>query len=77
MRIIKVLPNDKIIVQFQDEFACTKEIHWNNYRNGNAMNPYDRKNGGVGYIGEGKYKTKVNGRNTRIHNTWNDMLARC
>ena len=77
MRIIKVLPNDKVMVQFQDEFTCTKEIHWNNFKSGNAMNQYDRKNGGVGYIGEGKYKTKYNGRNTKIHNTWNDMLARC
>lgn len=77
MKIINVLPDDKIIVQFQDEFACTKEVHWNNFKKGNVMNPYDRKNGGVGYIGEGKYKTKVNGRNTRIHNTWNDMLSRC
>lgn len=77
MRIIKVLPKDKIIVQFQDEFACTKEIHWNNFKSGNVKNPYDRTNGGVGYIGEGKYKSKYNDRNTRAHNTWNDMLSRC
>lgn len=77
MKIIKILPDDKVIVRFQDEFACTKEIHWNNFKSGNVMNPYDRKNVGVGYIGEGKYKTKYNNRNTRAHNTWNDMLSRC
>ena len=78
MRIIKVLPNDKIIVQFQDEFSCTKEVHWNNFKRGTVKNPYDRTNCGVGYMGEGKYKSvKANGRHTREYSTWNDMIVRC
>lgn len=78
MRIIKVLPNDKIIVQFQDEFACIKEICWTNFKTGNVKNPYDRTNCGTGYIGEGKYKSvQANGRHTREYSTWNDMIVRC
>ena len=32
---------------------------------------------GKGYIGEGAYKSKENGKNTRAHKTWTDMLRRC
>ena len=32
---------------------------------------------GIGYIGEGKYKSKENGKNTRVYKTWKNMLQRC
>ena len=31
----------------------------------------------VGYVGEGEYKTKENGKHTKCYNTWYHMLRRC
>lgn len=32
---------------------------------------------GNGYIGTGKYKSKINGKNTKAYQCWVDMLRRC
>lgn len=78
MKIIKVLPNDRIIVQFQDEYKFEKEMYYNNFKNGRCKNPYDKLINGVGYIGVGKYKTvETSGKLTRIYVTWHDILVRC
>jgi hypothetical protein len=80
MEIVKVLSYDKIIVQFKDEFRYEKEIHYNNFKRGTVKNPYDKTNCGIGYTGEGEYKTFIGGaggKHTREYNTWNDMITRC
>lgn len=78
MKIIKVQPDDKLIIEFQDEHKFKKEIHWNNFKNGRAKNPYDKLINGAGYVGVGNYKTvEPNGKLTRIYVTWHDMLVRC
>lgn len=78
MKIIKILPNDQLIIQFQDEFKAKKEINWNNFKSGNVKNAYDKTICNVGYVGEGKYKTtEPNGKLTRIYVTWHDLIIRC
>jgi hypothetical protein len=78
MKIITVLPEDRVIVQFQDEHKFEKDIHWQNFKEGRIKNPYDRTLYGVGYIGDGKYNrpTSQNG-NDRSYNTWMAMHERC
>jgi hypothetical protein len=41
------------------------------------MNPYDKSVYGIGYLGVGKYKSKVNGKLTYTYNVWSNMLDRC
>lgn len=78
MKIIKVLPEDKIIVQFQDSFKYEKEIHYNNYKRGTVKNPYDKSIYGVGYLGIGKYEAhNENGINTKVYDTWTNMIEIC
>lgn len=78
MKVIKVLPDDRIIVQFQDKYKYEKDIHYNNFKRGTIANPYDKTNCGVACVGIGKYKSvKENGRHTREYSTWNDMIVRC
>jgi hypothetical protein len=78
MKIIEVLPDDRLLVQFQDDHKFEKNIHWNNFKNGNVKNPYDRTLYGVGFIGDGKYNkpTSKDG-NERSYNTWMAMHERC
>lgn len=44
---------------------------------GNVRNVYDKTVFGVGYLGEGKYKTMINKQSTPQYIAWRDMLGRC
>jgi hypothetical protein len=32
---------------------------------------------GIGFFGDGEYKTRENGKNTKVYNAWTNMLERC
>jgi hypothetical protein len=50
---------------------------WLNFIKGTIRNVYDKTVFGVGYLGEGNYKTKENNKMTKVYNTWKEMLKRC
>lgn len=54
-----------------------KGATYQSFKNGLIKCPYEPKVLGIGYIGEGKYKSKENGKNTRVYKTWKNMLQRC
>ena len=66
-----------IDVDFPEYDWTAKNNTYQNFKNGKIKCPYDRSVYGVGYIGEGKYKIKENGKTTKCYNTWHDMLKRC
>lgn len=61
------------------KFDKGNPIHTNyyNFINGAVSNPYDKSVHGVGYLGEGKYKVRDNGKLTRRYETWHGMIQRC
>lgn len=44
------------------------------FKKGVVKNPYHKVVYGVGFIGEGKYKSGANGRNTKQYDLWRAML---
>lgn len=50
---------------------------WQAFLKGNVRNPYDKSVYGIGYIGEGNYKTKINNKATHQYRKWKHMLDRC
>lgn len=48
-----------------------------NFLSGEIKNPYFPKQCGVGYLGEGKYKSRVNKELTIEYCTWRSMIRRC
>lgn len=50
---------------------------WTHFANGNVANPYDRTLYGIGYLGEGKYKTWVIDKQSPQYATWTNMMTRC
>ena len=54
-----------------------KNTIYGNFKKGNIKCPYERRYYCVGYIGEGKYKCKENGKYTKCYYIWHDMLKRC
>ena len=69
--------NKDIDVYFPEYDWTTKNIQYSAFKNGQISCPYERRCYGVGYIGEGKYKTKENGKITKYYKVWHDMLRRC
>ena len=49
----------------------------NSFKNGTIKCPYEPRVYGAGYIGEGKYTTTKNGKNSDEYNIWRNMLRRC
>lgn len=75
MKVIEYNDCSDILV----EFDSSKPIHtsWNDFIKGKVKNPYYKSVQGIGYVGEGKYKTNINGKNTPQYIIWTHMLKRC
>ena len=66
-----------IDVYFPEYDWIFKGAEYGAFKKGQIRCPYDRTVYGVGCLGEGDYKTRENGKNTRVYSTWVDMLRRC
>ena len=66
-----------IDVYFPEYDCIVKNQQYGNFKNGKIKCPYERSVYGIGYIGEGEYKTKENGKFTRVYEAWKSMLQRC
>ena len=76
--VIKEYRNSKDIdVYFPQYNWMTKNKEYQNFKRGNIKCPYEPRIYGVGFIGEGKYKTKENGKHTKEYDIYHDMLKRC
>ena len=78
MKIVEYNSNMDITVEFQDEYKARIHTSYQMFKNGGVRNPYDKTVYGVGYIGEGKYKSKgKDGKQTSAYTTWVSMIKRC
>lgn len=66
-----------IDIYFPEYDWIFKNATYGNFKKGNIMCPYERTVYEVGYLGEGKYKSRENGKKTRVYTAWNSMLQRC
>ena len=65
MKIIRYGTCEDIDVQFLDgNYYVFQHTTYPNFKNGCIKNPYDKSVFGIGYVGDGKYQTRVNGVNT-------------
>jgi len=78
IKIIKYNGVNNLLVECQDEHRYQAKSTYGNFKKGQFKNPYDKSVFGVGYIGEGIYKSRENPhRMTDAYNTWCNMLERC
>ena len=66
-----------VVVKFMDEHGAEVHTEYQNCKRGSVKNPYDKTVFGVACIGEGDFKTTVNGMSTRSYSLWKDMIRRC
>lgn len=77
MIIVKYRKATDIDVYFPKYDWTFKGAKYQNFKNGQIKCPYERTVYGVGYVGEGEYKYKENGKYTRVYNVWHNMIKRC
>lgn len=74
------------VIDFFDSTNCTvlfddglilKNIVFFHLKNGEIKNPNHKSVFGVGYLGQGKYKTSVENKITKSYSVWKSMLTRC
>lgn len=64
-------------VYFPEYDWIFKNAKYSNFKKGEIKCPYEKRVFGMGYIGDGKYKVRENGKITKMYKTWNNMLGRC
>lgn len=77
MIITKYRMNRDIDVYFPEYNWTARNVTYQHFKNGKIKCPYERRTCGIGYLGEGKYKVRENGKHTRVYHTWQNMLTRC
>lgn len=77
MIIIEYNSATNVVIEFQDEHRTKIKTTWNNFKIGRIKNPYFKDVFGIGYSGQGKYKAKVNKKETEAYKYWRHMLMRC
>ena len=66
-----------IDIYFPEYDWTFKHTRYNDFKKGKIKCPYEARYYGVGYLGEGKYKVKEDGKNSDEYKIWYDMLRRC
>jgi len=74
--IVDYIDAKNVIVKFEGS-GYLKRTNSSSFKKGAVKSPYCKSVCHKGYIGEGKYKIKVNGINTKQYIAWHSMLERC
>lgn len=63
------------LCEFED--GAIVESDFTNISKGNVKSPNHPSVCGVGFMGQGKWKSKINGKTTKEYSTWLHMMTRC
>ncbi len=74
-KIVECFSAINISVKIDDKYIL-KNIRYDHFKDKSIINPYHASVYGVGYMGQGKYKSKINGKTTQAYQTWQHMLER-
>jgi hypothetical protein len=77
MKIIEYNNYNDLVIEFQDEYKYKTNTTYQNFKIGKIKNPYDKNTFGRGYIGEGKYLTRIGKNTTSNYRAWYSMMERC
>lgn len=74
--IVGQTSSTKVTVEFEDK-TTIEGIFYQNAKNGEVKNPNYRTVYGIGFLGQGKYKSSINAKPTKSYIQWMNMLGRC
>jgi len=75
MTIIEYKTSKNLNVKFDNGYItkCTYQM----FQNGEVRSPYDKTKLGIGYVGVGKYKVRINNKLSCQYIKWDSMFQRC
>lgn len=76
LKIIEKLPNSRFMIQFVDT-GYTKNVQSKDIKCQSIKDILRPSRFGVGYLGQGYYKFRTNGKENKCSVTWKSMLERC
>ena len=77
MIIVDYKKYHNISVYFPEYDYVVHNKSFGNFEKGKISCPYEKRTLGLGFLGEGEYKTKENGKFTDNYKSWYNMLYRC
>ena len=77
MIIVEYRKNNDIDVYFPGYDWIARGTIYQNFKKGQIRCPHEKSVYGIGYLGEGDYKVRENGKHTRVYSTWHSMMQRC
>lgn len=67
-----------IDIYFPEYNYTVTNREYQEFKKGMVKCPYEKRLCGIGYIGDGKYKSKGNdGKKTKAYNEWSNIISRC
>ena len=77
MKIVEYNGYMDIIVEFQDKYKAKVHTRYQDFKRGGIKNPYHPCVLGLGYYGQGKYRSRgKDGKKTKAYDYWHGMLQR-
>lgn len=77
MVIVEYRKYSDMDIYFPEYDWTVKNRDYKRFKEGSISCPYEKTVYGVGYLGVGEYKTRENGKPTKVYKIWKDMLRRC
>jgi hypothetical protein len=75
MTIVEYKNSNDMTIEFDD--GHIRKTDYTSFKDGGVGNPYDKSVCGVGYLGEGEFKTSIGHKHTREYHDWLHMIQRC
>ena len=66
-----------IDIYFPEYDYTVNHAEYSAFKKGQIKCPYERRTYGIGYLGDGEYSSRENGKTTKCYKVWQSMLERC
>lgn len=76
MVIEKYINAHTVYVKFTENENLVR-TNYGHFKRGSVTSPYEKRQCGVGYLGEGEYKTRDKNGHTKEYRAWKSMFQRC
>jgi len=77
MKIYQYRTNKDMDIMFTKSKCIIYNVKYNDFKTGSIKSPYETRTFGIGYLGQGKYETVIDGKKSKAYSTWLGIMARC
>ena len=75
VKVVEYKNYNEVVIMYNNGYKTKSKM--SHIKSGNIKNPYHPSVHGVGYFGDGEYKSKINRKKVNMYTSWCNMLGRC